>query len=231
MKLTQFALAAIIVLLAVAGYLTIKSDIDGRLADQNAFNEKLLSRVEDLAKKQAAPAPMVVPSVAPAPVPSVQTPAAAPPRDPQAMEALAAAAAIPPDAPLAAEDDPRMLEDERGVLNLGADNRVATESLDLPAPGENQALTRVQQRIAALPAIARVKDYAAKEGMIVLDRGTNANLQAGDSFALRRGSAVIGRIRLSETIQDTESIADVVPGSMPVGMLPEATDDVIQFEQ
>ncbi|MES2469523.1 MAG: hypothetical protein V4675_19625 [Verrucomicrobiota bacterium] len=231
MKLTQFAFAAILVLLLVAGYLTLKSDLDSRLESQNAVNDKMLARMEELAKKQAQPQPVASPPpavpVTPAPV---AAPVPQPPVNPVAAEALAAAAAIPPNAPLAADNDPRMLEDERKVLNLGAADRVAEDSLTLPATAEGQTLTKIQQRIVALPAIARVKQYADKEGMIVLDRGSNVGLKPGDQFSLRRKTAVIGKIRISDTINPGECIADVLPGSMPVGMLPAVEDEVIQFE-
>jgi hypothetical protein len=66
--------------------------------------------------------------------------------------------------------------------------------------------------------------------MIVLDRGSNVGLKPGDQFSLRRKTAVIGKIRISDTINPGECIADVLPGSMPVGMLPAVEDEVIQFE-
>lgn len=231
MKLTQFAFASILVLLLVAGYLTLKSDLDSKLDDQKADKDKLAARVDELEKKQSQPAPVASPPaavpVAPAPV---AAPVPQPPVNPVAAEALAAAAAIPPNAPLAPDNDPRMLEDERKVLNLGAADRVAEDSLTLPAAAEGQTLTKIQQRIVALPAIARVKQYADKEGMIVLDRGSNVGLKPGDQFSLRRKTAVIGKVRISETINPGECIADVLPGSMPVGMLPAVEDEVIQFE-
>ena len=46
MKLTQFALSSVIVLLAVAAYLTLKSDLDSRLVAQNAINDKMIARME-----------------------------------------------------------------------------------------------------------------------------------------------------------------------------------------
>lgn len=233
MKLTQFASAAIVVLLLVAGYLTVKSDLDSRQDEQNDFNKELLARMDDIAKKQTAPA--VIPITSPAaavPVPDAPNPAPLPkpPLNPAAAEAIASAAAIPANAPLAAENDPRMLEDERKVLNSGSADRVATDSLDLPSSLDGQPLTRMQQRIVALPAIARVKLYAEKEGMLVLDRGSNVGLKTGDAFALRRKTSVIGKVRISDTIDTSECVADVLPGSMPPGMLPAAGDEVIQFE-
>lgn len=231
MKLTQFASAAIVVLLLVAGYLTVKSDLDSRQDAQNDFNKELLVRMDEIAKKQTVSPPITAPAAA-IPVPEALTPAPLPqpPLSPAASEALAAAAAIPSDAPLAAENDPRMLEDERKVLNIGSADRLATDSLDLPATLEGQPLTKIQQRIVALPAIARVKQYAEKEGMLVLDRGSNVGLKPGDPFSLRRKTSVIGKVRISETIDTSECVADVLPGSMPPGMLPVAGDEVIQFE-
>lgn len=232
MKLTQFAFAAILVLLLVAGYLTVKSDLDSREDGINDFKKEVLARMDDIAKKQAVPPPVVVaPPVAPvAPAPVAALPE--PPASPAAAEALAAAAAIPRNAPLAAENDPRMmLEDERKVLNLGANDRATSDSLTLPTTLEGQTLTTIQRRIAAAPAIARVKQYDVKEGMLVLDRGTNVGLKAGDTFSLRRKAAAIGRVRISETIVTDECVADVLPNTMPPGMLPEVGDEVIQFDR
>ena len=235
MKLTQFAFAAMLVLLMVAGYLTVKSDLksdlDSRQDAQNDFNKEVLARMEDIAKKQTAPAPVATAQPA-VPVLAAPMPAALPqpPVNPAAAEALAAAAAISSTAPLAPANDPRMLEDERKVLNPGVTDRVAEDSLNLPATLEGQPLTTIQRRIAAAPAIARVKQYAVKEGMLVLDRGTNVGLKAGDMFSLRRQAAAIGRVRISETIEASECVADIMPNSMPPGMLPEAGDEVIQFD-
>lgn len=240
MKLTHFALAAIIVLLSAAGYLTLKSDLDSkqreldtRLEAQNAVNAKLVDRIEQLSKNQnqAATPPPVAPPLAPVAAPGPLVPATAPVVTEKAAEAIAAAVAIPPDAPMAPDNDPRMLEDERSLINAGSADRASLDTLTLPSTLEGQPLTKIQQRIVALPAIARVKEYAAKEGVLVLDRGTEAGLQAGDTFSLRRKTAVIGRIRLSDTIEANESVADVLPGSMPAGMLPAAADEVIRFEQ
>ena len=231
MKLTQFAFAAIIVLLIVAGYLTVKSDLDSRQDAQNDFNQKLEAKLDEIAKKQSAPVPVAAPQpAAPLSAPPVVALVPQPPANPAAAEALAAAAAIPPNARLAPENDPRMLEDERKVLDLGAANRIAEDSRTLPAGLEGQTLTTVQRRIAGAPSIARVKQYAAKEGMLVLDRGTNVGLKSGDQFSLRRGTAAIGRVRISETIDTGECVADILPNSMPPGMLPEAGDEVIQFD-
>lgn len=243
MKLTQFATAALIVLLAVAGYLTIKSDLEDRQTKQNEFQEKVLAKMEELGKKQpaavpspppAAPVPDKIPAAAPvAPAPVATTPAAS--RTPGAGPGPISA--VPPNfdnsVPMAAADDPRLIDDEKKILNSGANDRTATESLSLPSALDNKPLNPMQSRIVALPAIAQVKKFSDKDGInfLVLNRGIAAGFKAGDSFALRRRTAVIGRITISDTIDTSECVADLVPNSMPPGMTPVAGDDVIQFDQ
>lgn len=239
MKLTQFATAAVIVLLVVAGYLTIKSDQDARQDAQNTFNKELLARMEDLGKKQVAPVP------SPPPAPAVPTTPTAPATGEGANAGAGSqrkgASAPAPMVPMAPADDPRLsalespgiTENEREVLNLGANDRVAKESLDLPAALDGQALNAVQSRIVAIPAIGQVKEFSEKDGfnIIVLNCGKNRGLKAGDPFALRRRSAIVGRVTISETLDDTQAVADLVPGSMQPGMTPQRGDDVVQWDE
>lgn len=232
MKLTQFATAAILVLLAVAGYLTIKSDQEARQADQNAFNEKVLAKMDEISKKQAAPVVSPPPAPPVATVAPVVTPAPPAPVA-SARNASAPAAALNSNVPMAAADDPRMLEDERKILDVGSSDRTAQESLNLPGALDGKPLSPVQSRIVALPAIAQVKQFSDKDGInfLVLNRGTAANFKPGDEFALRRKTAVIGRIKISDTIDTNECVADLLPNTMPVGMTPAPGDDIIQFDR
>lgn len=234
MKLTQFATAALLVLLAVAGYLTIKSDLEHERTTQNAIQEKMLARMEEIAKKAPAPVPSPPPA---APVPAQVAPATPPLSEPAPSASgrarISAAASTNPDAPMAAADDPRLLDDERKILSMGANDRVAQDSLTVPSAAEGKPLSPVQSRIVALPAIAQVKQFSDKDGInfLVLNRGTAANFKPGDEFALRRKTAVIGRIKISDTIDSNECVADLLPNTMPIGMTPAAGDDVIQFDQ
>lgn len=129
-----------------------------------------------------------------------------------------------------------LMEKERDILNstgVGAD-RIAQETAS--ATGElednSQKRTRMQSMIAAQPAIARIKnaEKAEESGFVVLDRGLDANLAKGDTFAVRRGTWVIGRVAIGDTVRDNESVADVVRVDAR-GMALQKGDELIKFDQ
>ena len=100
-----------------------------------------------------------------------------------------------------------------------------TAALPLPPPAE---LTELQKRIAALPIIARVKSYEPNAGFVVISAGSAQRVSAGSKFDLRRENAVVGRITVGETIEESEAVADLDPASVPAGVTVEAGDEVIQ---
>jgi hypothetical protein len=81
------------------------------------------------------------------------------------------------------------------------------------AISEEERLSKIQSLIKAQPAIARVKETGAQNGensdFVVLDRGLQANLAAGDKFSVRRGTIVMGTIVIGDTIMENECVANV----------------------
>lgn len=209
MKLTHFALAAVMVLLLLAGYLTIKSDFEGQMAAQRdearLMNERLIERLEQLSGRTDVPAPQP-PAEGQAPVAGTQTPPVA---------------STPADLPPAGGDD--------DIRSREADLLRSANSV---REGEATAgaLSPVQQAIASLPPIARVKAYSRELEAVVLDRGERVNLRTGDEFALRRKTYVIARVRVGETVDAEECVADIIPGTMQPGLEPQPGDEAIQYE-
>ena len=224
MKVSQIALAAVILLLVAAGYLTLQSDMEGRMEDQKKFNAELLSKLEEM--KREKPAAAVAPAVPTPPVVPPVVPAATPPT---AVASTTPGAPGGAPAPGIIEPDPAMLIRERDLLNPPGGGRIQDETLTVPetAPA---SLNPVQSRIVALPAIARVTEFNAQLGVVVLSQGSKSGLRPGDSFAIRRATAVIGKLKVGENIEPDQCIADILPGSMPPGMAPIAGDEVIQFD-
>ena len=95
------------------------------------------------------------------------------------------------------------------------------------APGP-PPVTPLQRKILNMPAIAKVKNFVKDQSFVVIDAGSNKSLAAGALFELRRGNSIVGRIKISETIEAEEAIADVDPKSIPPGVEIVPGDDVIQ---
>ena len=132
----------------------------------------------------------------------------------------------------------RILEEERDVINTsGIDaERIARDTAAVTgAIADDLAprLTNIQTQIVAQPAIARVENAntAANEGFVILDRGLNANLAKGDAFAVRRGTAIIGRVIIGDTIEETRSVAEVIAKHLVKGMVLQKGDEIIKFDQ
>ncbi len=278
MKITHFAVAGLFLLLAAGIYLTVQSDMDGRMAEQKseyermrAESDKKYEQLEKAIREQKAPA-----AVADAAADMKATVAG------KSDAATAAAkkgiasgktALNPPDAGTEAADavdrvkqgledvsnnltsaandvtgeisgadetaEQRLLDKEqREVLNtsgVGAE-RIALDNAKVTSELREISGTRMttlQSQILAQPAIARVDNAnaAANEGFVILDRGRNANLAKGDAFAVRRGTALIGRVVVGETIEETRCVAEVLPRHLVKGMVLAKGDEIIKFDQ
>ena len=94
-------------------------------------------------------------------------------------------------------------------------------------------MTKEQELIMAQPSIAKVKDAnpAANEGFVILDHGSNANLAPGDSFAVRRGTAIIGRVIIGQTVEVTQCVGEVLPQKLVAGMVVQKGDELIKYDR
>lgn len=89
-------------------------------------------------------------------------------------------------------------------------------------------MTPVQRKIAALPAIARVNQYVPDLGFVALNAGSNVQLTQGQSYRIRRDNYMVAKITIG-TVEETNAIADVEPGSIPEGFTILPGDEVIQY--
>lgn len=254
MKLQHIALACLCTLLAAGVYLTIKSDMDAQLEEQKAYNKQLIEKMSSIEKRieeqPAAPAPAApaaTPAVAAIPpvvptvtdVPEAATPPAAPrkeinPDSPPGATVRSGTAinsadpgAAPPELSSA-----EMEERERDILNNSTPEaeRTALETAGVPdAAPSGRRLTKTQQLVLAQPAVARISENKEDTGFVVIDRGTRAKLVKGDAFAVRRGTAIIGRVVIGDTIEDDMAVADIK--SVVTGMQLEVGDEIIKFDQ
>lgn len=88
-------------------------------------------------------------------------------------------------------------------------------------------MTPRQRQIMAAPAIAEVKHYAKDYGFVEITSGAARKIEKGMGFAIRRGNAIIGRVKVTE-VEDASAVADLDPRSLPAGVIIEVGDEVIQ---
>ena len=282
MKMTHFAIAGLFLLLGAGIYLTVQTDMDGRMEQQKADFERMraesdkkIEQLEKTMRDQKAPTAVAdaatdlkatAKNEADAAAAQVkkgianvksaldqQLPAENEIKDTAAnakkgltgrANDLAAAAKAAVDGAgdnlteTADEAAQRILEKEQDVLNNTGvgDVRIARDTAEVTgAIPDNLAprLTNIQTQIMAQPAIAHVENAnaAANEGFVILDRGLNANLAKGDAFAVRRGTAIIGRVVIGETMEETRCVAEVLARHLVQGMVVQKGDEIIKFDQ
>ena len=254
MKLQHIALACLCTLLAAGVYLTIKSDMDAQLEEQKAYNKQLIEKMSSI-EKRIEEQPAATPPAAPAATPAIAAVPAVVPTVTDVPEASIPPAAprneINPDSPPGAtvrsgtainSADPgaappelssaEMEERERDILNNSTPEaeRTALETAGVPdAAPSGRRLTKTQQLVLAQPAIARISENKEDTGFVIIDRGTRAKLVKGDAFAVRRGTAIIGRVAIGDTIEPDMAVADIK--SVVTGMQLEVGDEIIKFDQ
>ena len=88
-------------------------------------------------------------------------------------------------------------------------------------------MTPRQRQIAAAPSLAEVKHYEKEYGFVAITAGTARKIEAGMGFAIRRGNAIIARIKVTE-VENDSAVASVDSSTLPAGVLIEVGDEVIQ---
>jgi hypothetical protein len=84
-----------------------------------------------------------------------------------------------------------------------------------------------QRQIAAAPKLAEVKQFAKDYGFVEITAGTGSKVEKGMGFAIRRGNAIIARIKVTD-VESASAVADVDSRSLPPGVIIETGDEVIQ---
>ena len=136
-------------------------------------------------------------------------------------------------------DEEKILEKERDVINSTGinDDRTNLENSVIAGtqPSDEQAeegdkLTKTQALVMAQPAIARVKETTKEmDSFVVLDRGSNSNLAKGDKFSVRRGTFILGKIVVGETVHPAECVADIV--KLNDGAALKKGDEIIKWDR
>lgn len=205
MDLTKIALAITVLLLGLAGYLAIdnKSKLD-RLQSETQNRRSTEEETAKAAAEAAAAAAM-------AQEPKVEE------LEGQ-LQALAAELDNERAENAALAKDLEAKEQENAVIADAASDKEATEATPM---------TPLQKKVTAAAMIGKVVDVKPEYGFVVVNAGSGNNLREEQEFALRRGTYIVGRIRVSSVEDVASSIANIVQGSVPTGMEVLPGDEVI----
>jgi hypothetical protein len=209
------AILITLVLFGVMGYLMI----DARNEARGASNElELMRRQQTAAPAPTAPSPGPDAGTRPSrPAPTPEQLAAAARESEQLMANAATSAPLmlPPPQPAPGTPIP-------GAPGAGAGlaNPAATQIAPMPP-------TPRQRQVMAAPPIARVDEVEVAGGFVVISAGAGRKIEAGMSFAIRRGDSIVARIQVTG-VEEGSAIADIVRDSIPLGVTLQAGDDVIQ---
>jgi hypothetical protein len=89
-------------------------------------------------------------------------------------------------------------------------------------------LTPLQKQVMAAKPIAKIKTVVKDQGFVILDAGSKQGLAKGQQLEVRRENGVLGKIRITDTIEENEAVADLDLTSIPAGISIEPGDEVIQ---
>jgi hypothetical protein len=209
MRLTHFAFALTFLLLCITGYLAW----EGQEAKRGAMNEVALLKKKQEAREMASPNVSSMMPLPSAPAASITPPA------PGAIAA--------PSPPSITAPSPPSIAATSSLPGGGL--TVPTSIRTAEAKGINtNTLTPLQKQVQDAKPIAKVKTVVKEQGFVIIDAGSKQGIQKGLAFDIRRGDAVLAKVRVTETVEENESVADLDLASIPAGVSIEPGDEIIQ---
>ncbi len=100
------------------------------------------------------------------------------------------------------------------------------------APAEVQdTISRMKRQVQVAPSLGKVMSYDNEWGIVTFDAGSTSGVLKQQRFAVRRGSDILGWVRVEE-VYETESVAVLVTknADSDISLKPQVGDDLIQFE-
>jgi hypothetical protein len=230
MKITHLAIAGIMLLAVAACFLMMDSANDKKIAAIQDRQDKMMDLLKQYSKPPAGEVPAVpaptVPAVAssqpPAPVAAV----------PPLTKSVPPSAALPPGGQQPVVPTISDLPDPSRSLSAAAQEKLLLDAeiaalKDKTAPPQYNA---EQTRIKNLPAMAKIKNYNSELAFVELDAGRNRNLEKGTVFSIRRDAMLVGKVKVTDSIEDASSIADVDTKSVPPGIQIQPGDELVLYK-
>jgi hypothetical protein len=196
MRLTHFAFALTLILVAITGYLAWEGQAAARGAREELEFVKKQQDARETARPQASAMIQVPTSIAP---PAIGT--------------------------LAESSEPTS-----DTMTLpGGGLTVPKTVIDAESKGiSTNTLTPTQKLVLAAQPLAKVKTVIMEQGFVIIDAGSKQGIAKGQPYEIRRAGGVLARIKIADTVEPDEAVADLDLASIPVGVQIEPGDEIIQ---
>ncbi len=129
----------------------------------------------------------------------------------------------------------KALNSTEGVGDLSAELPEFLREAVANPPGGNPSVSerigRLQEQVIRAPSLAQVTGYNKEWGIVTFNAGAAQNVKKDQRFAIRRGSEILGWIKVDE-VQANQSIAVMVTknAQSDTAIKPDVGDDLIDFE-
>lgn len=219
MRLVHFAYVLTALLIAATSYLAWEGQQAARGAKKEVeFLKKRQAAAESASPAQESLVPIQMPATSSITPPSPGTLAVAPVAPPAVTEL-----------PGGGLTTPAALTTPAGTELPGGGLTVPKSIMEAEAKGVNtNTLTPAQKQVKAAKSVGKVKTVVKDQGFLVLDVGSKQGITKGQQLEVRRENSVLGRLRVSESIDENEAVADLDLSSIPAGVSIEPGDEVIQ---
>ena len=114
-----------------------------------------------------------------------------------------------------------------------AELQVIKDGLESQLRGARDAQQNAERRIAQRDnqdqkngLQGRVLAVDRNWNFVVLNLGGRSGVNANETMVIRRGTSLVGRVRIT-SVEPSQSIADIVPNSVPAGISVQAGDTVV----
>ncbi len=140
------------------------------------------------------------------------------------------AAATPPPA---MTPPPGMAEDLDKAKHQLAELQLIKDGLEGQLKSAREAQQAAERRVAQREQAdqktgltGRVLAVDRNWNFVVLNLGGRSGVNANETMVIRRGTSLVGRVRVT-SVEPTQSIADIVPNSVPAGVSVQTGDTVV----
>jgi hypothetical protein len=122
-----------------------------------------------------------------------------------------------------ATEERRIMEEERAALSETIAEKVRKEE-EIVGRG---SMTALQKKIREAASIGKVEQIHEELGFVIVSAGSSNGIQPEQRYNIRRDMFLVGEVVISSVEDESNSVANIVPGSTQPGLSIRPGDEII----